>query len=165
MDDLLASKNKKPSGFPEGSRITDIRHELRELKPPERACARCKLVRLNSHPLQDIDEQVWQRIVALTVECQMLAVFETATCKDNGKVGRDVGVRISHIAAVEHHRMVKQRSTILFTALKVSNQVAQKLHVLTVNTLKVTHLFLVASVVREVMIAIRDRMAFDLNRR
>ena len=95
----------------------------------------------------------------------MLALLEATTCKDNGKVGRDVGVRISHIASVEHHRMVKQRSTILFTALKVSNQVAQKLHVLTVNTLKVTHLFLVTSVVREVMVTIRDRMAFDLNRR
>ena len=51
--------NKKPSGFPEGSLTTDTQTELRQLKPLERACARCKLVRLNSHPLQDIDEQVW----------------------------------------------------------------------------------------------------------
>jgi hypothetical protein len=52
-------KNKKPSGIPEGFSHNDTVKELRELKPPEGACTRRKLVRLNSHPLQDIHEQVW----------------------------------------------------------------------------------------------------------
>ena len=59
-----------------------------------------EFIRFDAKALEHGYVKIGKRIVALTVEHQMLTVTESATRQNHGKVGSDVGIGIAHVAAI-----------------------------------------------------------------
>ena len=57
---------------------------LPHFQPAHRSGRGGKLVRFDSHALEHGDEEIWQRIVALAVEGEVLAMLEATTTEENG---------------------------------------------------------------------------------
>ena len=92
-------------------------------------------------------------------------MLEAAAREENRQVCRHVGVRIAHVAAVEHHRSVQKRLVSFVTSPSARRTaLRQKLHVLTVDPLQLGHLLAALAVVREVVVAISDRFSPDDDR-
>lgn len=64
--------------------------------------------------LEHRNVQVGERIVALAVEAQVLAVLEFTACEQDGKIHIGVGIRTAHAGAVQNHGTVEQRAVVLF---------------------------------------------------
>ena len=86
----------------------------RELKPRQRPRSACELLRLDSQPLEHADEQIGQRLVVLLAKLEVMAVFKTATSKQDGQVFRVVVVSVAEVASEKEHRAVEQRGSCFF---------------------------------------------------
>src|SRR5215475_13763051 len=122
-----------------------ISHHLQSL---HRAGAGSESVRFNAEPLQHADEEVRQRIVALAVESEVLALFEAAAGEESGKVRGDVRVRIAEVRAVQRHRAVEQRVDAFMTGLQFGEEMIEQLHMRLINHFKLPKLIRRFSMVR-----------------
>ena len=80
----------------------------------EASAAASEGVSLNPHALHHAYEEIAERSVVITLEYNMLTMFESAAGEQNGQVGIVVDVRITHAAAVQNHGAVEQPLAILF---------------------------------------------------
>ena len=76
-----------------------------------------------------------------------------------------MGVGVAQIRSVEDHRPVEQRLTVLAHRFEVGQQVGEESHVPLVDGLQLGDLFLRATVVGKVVVAVRDVRPLHLNRR
>ena len=60
------------------------------------------------HPLQHGYEEVWQWIVALRIECQVLSVPEAPSGKQGGQIQACMSVRVPEVGSINDHRSVQQ---------------------------------------------------------
>src|SRR4051794_16878126 len=93
------------------------------------AGGRGELVGLQAEALQHRDEEIWQRIIVLGVEGEMLAMLETAASEESGEIRGYVGVGISKIGTVENHGAVEERLAIFAHVLQIGEKIGQELHV------------------------------------
>src|SRR3954447_11997551 len=77
--------------------------ELSQFQPAHGAGAGAELACFDAHAVQHRDEEIRQRVVALAIEYQVLAVFEAAASQDHGEIGGDVGGGVPQVAAVQNH--------------------------------------------------------------
>src|SRR5205085_10158586 len=75
---------------------------LRKVQTTHRSCRRSKFIRFKTHALQHRYEQIRERIIAISIKCQMLAMFETAARKNGRQVCRNVRVGVAEIRAVNN---------------------------------------------------------------
>jgi hypothetical protein len=57
--------------------------------------------------MQHRQEKVAERFVLDGIKREVPAVFESASGKENGKVGAVVDIRIAKVASVQHQRVVQ----------------------------------------------------------
>src|SRR5690349_1701095 len=96
------------------------------------AGAGSEMVGFDPEPLEDVYKEVWQWIVSVAVEDQMLAMPETAARKEDGQIGRHVGIRVAEVAAIEYHRAVQQGFIALSLRFQVREEACQQFHMFTV---------------------------------
>ncbi len=118
------------------------------------AGAAAKRIRLDAHAAQHGNKEIAERRVVIAFEGDVLAVFETTTGQNDGKIRVVVDVGLAHVAAVKHHGAIQQT----FVAFRLAGQIAQQFgehdHLLAVCGFKLAKLLLVLSVVTEAVIAL-----------
>src|SRR4051812_36375756 len=80
-----------------GAGVCGRRLRLSEVQAAHRAGGRCEFVRFQAHTLQCGHEKIWERIIAIGVEGEMLAVFEAAASENRREVRGDVCVGVAEI--------------------------------------------------------------------
>src|SRR5690242_17539491 len=113
------------------------------------------MVRLDAEALENVDEKVGQRVVALAIEDEMPAVLEAAAREQNGQVGRHMRIRVTEVAAVEHHGAIQQGFAALSMRFQISEETCQQLHMFAIDHLKLRQFLRISAMMREVMIAVR----------
>ena len=83
------------------------------LKAAQGACARGEPVDFESQTLQQADVQVRQRVVVPLVECQVLAVFESAARQQNGHVAVIVVGGVPQITGEEDRGLIEQTAAVV----------------------------------------------------
>ena len=106
--------------------------------------------------LEHGDVEVRQRVVALGVEGEVLAVPEAAAGEDDGQVGGDVAVGVAHVAAVEDHGAVDERLAVFRGGAEVGDELVEEAHVLVVDALELGDFLRVFPVVGQVVVALAD---------
>ena len=76
-----------------------------------------EFVGIDTHSLQHGHKQIWQRIVALRIESQVLSMLEASSGKNGWQIQGRVSVRIAQIGSVNDHRSVQQRFSVFFKRL------------------------------------------------
>ena len=120
-----------------------------------------KIVRLRALDAQAMehgDKQVGQRVIAFLIEREMLSVTEAAAREQYRQVRRDVGVGVTHVAAVKNHGAIEKIFAAFRPALQIAEELREQLHVTAVNLLELAELRWVLSVMREVVITLRDAL-------
>ena len=92
----------------------------------------------------------------------MLAVLEAAAGEDHRHVGADVRIGVAEVRAVEDHGAIEQRVFAFVHGLEIADESGEQLHVPLVDDLELRYLALGFAVMREVVIAVGDRGAGDL---
>ena len=71
----------------------------------------------DTHTLHQVNKQVRQRIVVVSIEGQVLSVFQSTTRNEHRHVGGSVLVGISKIATVHNYRIFQQIAFHLLSTL------------------------------------------------
>ena len=72
--------------------------------------------------MQRVDEQVRQGVVVLSIECEVLAVAETAAGKDDGHILIVVCRSIAQIRSQQNHRMIQKCAVRLGSSLELAHK-------------------------------------------
>ena len=78
--------------------------------------------------MQHADKDIAQRCVVMRVKSQMLSVAKPTPREDDGEVEVVVDVGISHVAAIEHHRVVQQAAVSFLNLLEIPKQFPKQFH-------------------------------------
>ena len=109
------STSRPTGGGPSRGRLERVRSRhsglWRGSHLAEHARAAAEAIRLDAHLVQHADEEVGQRLVVLAVEGDVTGVAEAAAGEQDRQVVAGVRRGVPQVAAVEHHRLIEQRSS------------------------------------------------------